>query len=225
MKQDIVPKDISVILIHPCEVVRHSIGLFLQQSGYRVTLLVDSPESMLKKSGDLHADLVLIHYSSCKPRGITKNIIDCTGANMACLASSDFYHNDCYRDMLEQLSEGITGFLDMNEPLHNFLSELENITSGGIVVSKNFIKTLSKNAIVVEDKLDKLLSGREIQVLNLLSTGGTNKEIGKELFISEHTVSVHLRSILTKLNLRNRQQAVAYVIRKGLIAESNNNEK
>jgi len=217
MEQNSIPKDVSVILIHPCEVVRHGIGLLLQQSGYRVPLLVDSCESMLKELGDLHADLVLMHYSNCKPGGIIKQIIDCTGANVACLASSDYYHQDCYRDMLEQIAEGITGFLDMDESLHNFLSELDDIASGDIVVSKNFKKNLTQNVAGIEDKLDEILSDREIQILDLVGTGNTNKEIGEELFISEHTVKVHLRSILTKLNLKNRQQAVAYTIRKGLI--------
>lgn len=189
----------------------------LQQSGYGVPLLVGSCESMLKKLGTLHADLVLIHYSRCKPRGIIKQIIDRTGANVACLASSDSYHKDCYQDMLEYIAEGVTGFLDMDESLHNFLSELEDIASGYIVVSKNFKKHLTQNVTGIEDKLSKIISEREIQVLNLIGTGSTNKEIGEELLISEHTVKAHLRSILTKLNLKNRQQAVAYVIREGLI--------
>jgi len=217
MEQNSALKNVSVILVHPCEVVRHSIGLLLQQSGYGVPLLVGSCESLLEKLDDLDADLVLIHYSLCKPGGIIKQIINQTGANIILLASSDSYHKDCYKDMMEQIAEGVTGFLDMDEPVHVFLSELEDIVSGDIVVSKDFIKNLTQIASGIKDELDKILSDREMEILSLVGTGNTNKEIGKELFISEHTVKAHLRSILAKLNLKNRQQAVAYVIRKGLI--------
>jgi len=218
MEQNSALKNASIILVHPCEVVRYGIGLLLQQSDYGVPLLVDSCESLLDKLDDSDVDLVLIHYSLYKPSGIIKQIINQTGANIILLASSDSYHKDCYRNMLEQITEGITGFLDMDEPLHIFLSELEYVSSGLIVVSKNFKKNLNQNVTGIGDKPGKIISERETQILNLIGTGNTNKEIGEELFISEHTVKVHLRNILTKLNLKNRQQAVAYAIRKETMA-------
>jgi DNA-binding NarL/FixJ family response regulator len=50
--------------------------------------------------------------------------------------------------------------------------------------------------------------------LDLVVKGCTNREIGQDLFISEHTVKAHLSSIMTKLNIKNRQQAVAYIMQK-----------
>jgi DNA-binding CsgD family transcriptional regulator/small-conductance mechanosensitive channel len=67
-------------------------------------------------------------------------------------------------------------------------------------------------------KPDSILSSREIEVLSLVATGATNREIAEKLIISEHTVKSHLRSILSKLNIRNRQQAAAYAEREGLIS-------
>lgn len=61
------------------------------------------------------------------------------------------------------------------------------------------------------------LSDREREVLKLIGSGATNREIAQNLFISEHTVKSHLRSILNKLNLRNRQQAAVYAQREGLL--------
>jgi DNA-binding NarL/FixJ family response regulator len=55
-------------------------------------------------------------------------------------------------------------------------------------------------------------------VLALIGTGATNREIAEKLIISEHTVKSHLRSILNKLDIRNRQQAAAYAEREGLVA-------
>ena len=62
------------------------------------------------------------------------------------------------------------------------------------------------------------LTDREREVLKLIGTGATNHEIAQKLIISEHTVKSHLRSILNKLNVRNRQQAAVYAEREGLIA-------
>jgi DNA-binding CsgD family transcriptional regulator len=69
-------------------------------------------------------------------------------------------------------------------------------------------------------KLDDTLSDREREVLRLIGKGATNREIAQELFISEHTVKTHLRSILSKLNIRNRQQAAAYAMQVGLMSDT-----
>ena len=57
------------------------------------------------------------------------------------------------------------------------------------------------------------LSSRQMEVLKLLGEGLTTAEIGERLFISESTVRTHLRRLLAKLNLRNRTEATAYVVR------------
>ena len=63
------------------------------------------------------------------------------------------------------------------------------------------------------------LTDREREVLRLIGFGATNREIAEKLIISEHTVKSHLRSILSKLNIRNRQQAAVYAERVGLMGE------
>ncbi len=219
MKQDRNSKEPPILLIHPCEVVKQGICLLLEKNGYKVIVAKGATESELKTLNDLQADIILIHYSQFRSGGLIEQLIDRTGAKVILLASSDSYHQDSYQHMLEQITEGVTGFLDMDQPVQKFLSELESITSGDIVVSDNFVKNLKECITDSKEKLDEALSEREAEVLNLVGTGSTNKEIGEELFISENTVKVHLRSVLTKLNLRNRQQAVAYIVRKGLMAK------
>ena len=61
------------------------------------------------------------------------------------------------------------------------------------------------------------LSAREIEVLQRMAAGKSNKEIGAELFISEGTVKSHVKSIFTKLNVISRTEAVANATRRGLI--------
>jgi DNA-binding NarL/FixJ family response regulator len=61
------------------------------------------------------------------------------------------------------------------------------------------------------------LSRRELDVLNFIATGKSNKEIGAALFISELTVKGHVRSILEKLGAKGRSEAIAIAVRRGLI--------
>ena len=56
-----------------------------------------------------------------------------------------------------------------------------------------------------------------MQVLRLMAQSKSNKEIAKDLFISENTVKNHVRNILEKLHLHSRMEAVTYVWRKHLL--------
>ena len=60
-------------------------------------------------------------------------------------------------------------------------------------------------------------TGREIQVLQLISDGLANREIGQHLFLSEETVKSHVRHLLAKLQARSRAHAVAIGFRRGLL--------
>jgi DNA-binding NarL/FixJ family response regulator len=60
------------------------------------------------------------------------------------------------------------------------------------------------------------LTAREVDILRLVSTGRTNRDIGRELYISEHTAANHIRSILRKTGSANRTDAAAYAHRHGL---------
>ncbi|MFQ5847252.1 MAG: response regulator [Candidatus Methylomirabilales bacterium] len=68
------------------------------------------------------------------------------------------------------------------------------------------------------------LTGREREVLQLVTQGKTNKEIAGELCIAENTVKNHLKNILEKLHLQNRVQAVAFALRQGLSVPSPSNQ-
>ena len=61
------------------------------------------------------------------------------------------------------------------------------------------------------------LSWREVEILRLVAVGRSNREIGEALFISEHTVANHVRSILRKTGAANRTEAAGYAYRHALV--------
>jgi DNA-binding NarL/FixJ family response regulator len=67
-------------------------------------------------------------------------------------------------------------------------------------------------------RLEQEPTARETQVLQLISDGLVNREIGERLFLSEETVKSHVRHLLAKLQARSRAHAVAVGFRRGLIA-------
>jgi DNA-binding CsgD family transcriptional regulator len=69
---------------------------------------------------------------------------------------------------------------------------------------------------------DEPLTGREEEVLALVAEGRSNREIGKQLFISAKTVSVHVSNILAKLGAAGRTEAVAVARRRGLLGGERN---
>ncbi len=62
------------------------------------------------------------------------------------------------------------------------------------------------------------LTGREVEVIQLIAQGCTSREIGERLYISENTVKNHVRNILDKLGLHSRNEAVMYALREDLIS-------
>lgn len=72
----------------------------------------------------------------------------------------------------------------------------------------------------MKDAYEEQLSAREKEVLQLLTKGLTNKEIGNTLNIAENTVKNHIRNILEKLHLANRVQAATYALEKRIVADN-----
>ena len=128
---------------------------------------------------------------------------------------------DAYIEPAGRHTQGKT-VIETDEPIENFISELLHVAAGDIVVSKPFTKYLTNSEYNQEQSKEAIceqLSTREIDILRLVSKGYTNTEIGKALNISPHTVKGHLTHILTKLDLKNRQQAVAYLLNRKALAE------
>lgn len=129
-------------------------------------------------------------------------------------------------DLFEAIKSGAEGYLlkDMSEEeLGRTLTGIatgEPALSPGLAVKiLDEFARLSRDGAARETESDGLTQ-REREVLELVVTGATNREIAAALYISENTVNFHMKHILAKLHLKNRAQAVAYAIRSGLVTVS-----
>ena len=71
---------------------------------------------------------------------------------------------------------------------------------------------------IIEPQTNNSLSEREIEILQLLATGLSNKEIASQLFLSVNTVKVHLRNIFAKLGVQSRTEATLIALQRGYVS-------
>lgn len=110
------------------------------------------------------------------------------------------------------VESGAQAYLSMEGEADELVQKLRLIASGHVVASGSAASALSDLAGTTAEGSNDGLSEREIEVVNLVARGDTNKEIADTLVIAENTVKVHLRNIYGKLNLRNRQELTAYAL-------------
>ncbi len=131
--------------------------------------------------------------------------------------------SDEEEDLFEAIKSGAEGYVLKNISGEEFSRVLSDIANGEAPLSKGLatkilaeFARMSREPVSKESHKDQL-SDREREVLQEVAGGATNKEIAAHLFISESTVSYHMKSILAKLHVRNRAQAVAYALQTGLV--------
>ena len=131
---------------------------------------------------------------------------------------------DTDEDAFAALQAGASGFLLKNTPPEEVVSAIRVVAAGESVVAPRVTRQLldrfaGKLAPEAhhDARLD-LLTAREREVLGLVAEGLSNSEIAARLFIAEATVKTHFGKILTKLELRDRVQAVIFAFDSGLVS-------
>lgn len=124
--------------------------------------------------------------------------------------------------IIEALQAGASGYLLKDVPAQD-LAEAIRMTHRGIyqldpAVAAKLVGAFTKPTTKpLTSSVNHELSGRELDVLRLIATGATNRQIALELMISEGTVKNHVSNILSRLGLRARTQAALYAREHGLI--------
>ncbi len=127
--------------------------------------------------------------------------------------------SDDITDLFDAIKKGAQGYLLKNIQSDNWSDHLRAFALDEVPMSKEIafqiLKEFPQSKTVSKEKIP--LSTRELEVLELVAKGLSNREISESLFISEHTVKSHLKNILSKLHLDNRVQLTNYAFQQGLI--------
>jgi DNA-binding NarL/FixJ family response regulator len=110
------------------------------------------------------------------------------------------------------------GVVPPDAPPEELAAAVAAAGQGLIVLPKAVTERLLHEPAASAEELSETLTAREREVLDLLGHGLSNKLIGRELHISEHTVKFHISSLYAKLGVNNRAEAVSRGARYGLIS-------
>ncbi|MEV4018459.1 response regulator transcription factor [Nonomuraea angiospora] len=124
---------------------------------------------------------------------------------------------DTDRDVLPAIEAGATGYLLKDTGRDELVRAVRTAARGEAVLSPSVATRLLGQVRAPADPL----SARELEVLQLIADGATNREVATRLFISEATVKSHVLHIYTKLGVNDRAAAVAVAFRRGLLTLEN----
>lgn len=125
--------------------------------------------------------------------------------------------------LYEAVRLGASGYLMKDLDAAELFELLAGITDNEVAMTRAMASRLLKimaNNNEQDTDAARDLTEREIEVLHLLAQGASNPQIAKELTITVNTVKSHISHILTKLELKNRTQAAAYAVQKGISTPS-----
>jgi two-component system NarL family response regulator len=176
----------------------------------------------LEKAVETAPDIVLMDVRMPKRGGIDactsiKDAVPSTKIIMLTISDEE-------ADLYDAIKAGAMGYLLKEISIEEVASAIRAVHGGQSLISPSMAsKLLNEFASMIKrsDERQQVptprLTDREMEVLRLVAKGMNNRDIAKQLFISENTVKNHIRNILEKLQLHSRMEAVVYAVREKLL--------
>jgi two-component system, NarL family, nitrate/nitrite response regulator NarL len=215
---------ISVIVLQPYPILREGLVRVLSESSGMNCIGFGSVPEIGAVAVDVSKRVIFLvdlgQDSSAETQGIVslkERFPDC-----AVVVLSEQY-SQCH--LLNALESGACGYLTKDIGCETLIKYLELVAQGErvfptqalqLLYSKEFLNTC-KAQVVAEPQ--RILSGREVEVIRCLSQGKSNKFIARQWGISEATVKVHVKAILRKIDLKNRTEAALWARDHGISVE------
>lgn len=200
------------------------------RAGFRMILDAEPDIAVVGEAGDglgaveqtrlLHPDIVLMDIQMPVMDGIAATAEIVAGTDTKVIVLTTFERDDY---IVEALRAGASGFLLKNAPPDDLVEAIHVVAGGDALlapsVTRRLVSQLASQTLVAPPPATELeaLTEREAEVLTLVARGLSNAEIAEALVVGEATVKTHVSRILTKLDLRDRVQAVIYAYEHGLV--------
>jgi len=209
---------IRVIIVDDHEIFRSGLKMVINKLGYaKVVAEAGDGAEFLALLEHEETDLVLMDIEMPVMNGIeaTKKAIE-KYPSLKVIALT-MYKDDAY--IQSMMEAGVKGFLIKNIRKEVLDRALQAVYNGKTYYSEELWDYFTKSFVKEEKHENELvLTKREIEVLQLLGEGLSNKEIADRLFVSERTIVGHKSNLMAKTAAKNTVALLAYAIRKGLIS-------
>jgi two-component system NarL family response regulator len=214
---------IRVLIVDDHALFRRGLEMVLEQEpDIDVVGEASDGAEALTKAVDTTPDIVLLDVRMPKRGGIDA----CTSIKDAVPSAKIIMLtiSDEEADLYDAIKAGAMGYLLKEISIEEVASAIRAVHGGQSLISPSMAsKLLTEFASMIKrgDERQQVpaprLTDREMEVLRLVAKGMNNRDIAKELFISENTVKNHIRNILEKLQLHSRMEAVVYAVREKLL--------
>lgn len=200
------------------------VSLLRGQSEFNIVGEASNIAQALQLVQDLEPEIVLMDFS----------LPDGTGADAARKILADqpntkivfltIHESDEF--LYEAVRSGAQGYLLKNLPVSKLLASLRGLENDEAAISRKMMGRLMegfRQTVPVQLAVEgpEKLTSREIEVLQELSSGASNREIADTLVISVNTVKNHVHNIMSKLEINNRQDLIDYARRNGITRQVN----
>ncbi|MEU2776441.1 response regulator transcription factor [Streptomyces sp. NPDC007162] len=207
---------ISLLIVDDHPVVRDGLrGMFESAPGFTVLGEASDGAEAVALTTALDPDVVLMDLRMPGGGGVDA-IRELTrrGARARVLVVTTY---DTDTDTLPAIEAGATGYLLKDAPREELFTAVRAAAQGRTVLSPAVASRLVSAVRTPGTPGNEPLSAREREVLALVARGTSNREIARELFISEATVKTHLTHLYTKLGVNDRAAAVATAYQRGIL--------
>jgi two-component system, NarL family, nitrate/nitrite response regulator NarL len=216
MNQTSTRAPIRLIIADDHPMVREGLKVSLESEQYiQVLADVSNGREALDKAAELQPDVVLLDISMPVMGGIEACEIFRQQLPDVRLLIVTMHDNREY--ILKVIQAGASGYVLKDVPTEELLLAVQTVHQGGTYFSSSVAKTLfSEFGSPTTSSNPQVLSPREIDVLELITTGMGNKEIARELDISVRTVEAHRLKIKQKLGISNSAGLIRYALDRGI---------
>lgn len=206
-------KKIRILITDDHPVVREGLaGMLAGQSDFEVVGVAEDGEMALELHSRLSPDVTLMDLQMPGLDGVGAIEVIKAKNSSAHILVLTTYDSDV--DILRAIEAGATGYLLKDTPREELFRAIRATAAGESVLAPTVTARLMTR---MRAPAEENLSAREIEVLQLVARGNSNKEVGKVLHISTATVKTHLIHIYNKLGVDDRTAAVTTAIEKGII--------
>ncbi|WP_116205127.1 response regulator [Amycolatopsis circi] len=204
---------ITLLIADDHPIVRDGLrGIFTGERGFEVLGEAAHGAEAVTLAEALRPDVVLMDLRMPGTDGVAAITELARLGNPARVLVLTTYDTDS--DVLPAIEAGATGYLLKDSPREELFRAVRAAARGEAVLSPAVASRIMGQ---MRAPAQEPLSQREIEVLNLVARGSTNKEAAKKLFISEATVKTHLLHAYAKLGVKDRAAAVAVAFERGLL--------
>ena len=203
-----------VLIVDHHALFAEAVQAALVDNGMDVTIAYDGEDALTRSDEPDPPDLVLLDVGLVGEVGLVVGRKMLERRPETQVVALTALHDPAIAD--EALRSGFSGYLTKETKLASLMNVIRVVVDGGVVVADELIRTPARRLPCDDPEAAMLLAqltSRELEVLELLSTGRTSEDIAAALHISRNTVRTHVQGILAKLGLHSRLQAAAFASR------------